>query len=321
MKLLKYYIIISFLSITTCLFSQAVPSNDEKFPFLMTFSKNADKKWGDDDFSQTIFFVVPVENKNPVFINVFDPDNGDQLDENRDGFNSKTKFSVYGGKGAHSNKDAKDINPSGEYKSGTMLATKIFSSDKSFDNAWYTFGPFNPSEGELQPELGGYVFKLVVDGLDGDDGNLYKLFFSKTAETNIPVEGGNSFYYEYSVRLSDKNGSISHVYPFLPSNLIKIKINIFDYDDEGLIRTVTVAKKGEISNSKSEGVWSTNELKIVNEELKTSMDVQFIKKKEVKNNNMVLYILNQFNEAIPFFSVPIGGVPKYKYKIDISKTQ
>jgi hypothetical protein len=30
-----------------------------------------------------------------------------------------------------------------------------------------------------------------------------------------------------------------------------------------------------------------------------------------------MYLTNQYNEAIPFFSVPIGGVPKYKYKVDV----
>ena len=49
------------------------------------------------------------------------------------------------------------------------------------------------------------------------------------------------------------------------------------------------------------------------------MDIQFIKKKAVQNNNMVICLLNKFNDAIPFFSVPIGGVPRYKYKINIKE--
>lgn len=303
------------------LHAQPMPSVEEKFSYLVTFSKKADKTWGDDDFVQTIFFVIPTTNKNPVYIRVFDPDNGGLHDENREGFNSKTKFSVYGGKGVHSTPDAQDIEPKGNFKSGVLMTSKTFGEDKEQDNGWYTFGPFNPAEGELQPEAGGYVFKLIVEGLDGDDGNLYKFFLSKSSEKNVAVEGGNAFCYEYSFRLSDNVGFVSHIYPFLPQGILSVKINIFDYDDEGIVRTVTVAKKGQITNSNAEGMWTTNELKILPEELNTSMDIQFIKKKEVKNNNIVVYITNQYNEAIRFYTLPIGGVPRYKYKIDATKNK
>lgn len=93
-------VIISVFLVLTIVISRAqpMPSVEEKFSFLVTFSKKADKTWGDDDFVQTVFFVIPATNKNPVYIRVFDPDNGGLHDENRDGFNSKTKFSVYGGR-------------------------------------------------------------------------------------------------------------------------------------------------------------------------------------------------------------------------------
>lgn len=314
-KLLVVFVMV--LSIKA--FSQPLPSNDEKFPFLMTFSKKASKTWGDDDCVQTIFFAIPLTNKEPIYIRVFDPDNGGKNDENRGGFDSKTKFSIYGGKGAHSNPDAKLTNPTGNYKSGILMVTKTFGVDDKTDDKWHTFGPFNPSEGELQPENGGYVFKIIVEGMDGDDGNVYKFFLSKHPENNIAVDGGNAFCYEYSVRLSDAIGSVAHVYPFLPINVIKVKINVFDFDNEGIVRSVTVAKKGDIVNSKTEGTWDSLKVAITKEELNTSMDIQFIKKNDVKNNNIVIFITNQYNEAIPFYSVPLGGIPKYKYKIEINK--
>lgn len=317
---MKNLTIIFFLLRVYVSTAQPMPSVEEKFSYLVTFSKKADKTWGDDDFVQTVFFVIPETNKNPVYIRVFDPDNGGQHDENREGFNSKTKFSIYGGKGAHSNEDAQAIEPKGNFKSGTLMATKLFGEDAELDNNWYTFGPFNPAEGEFQPEIGGYVFKLIVEGLEGDDGNLYKFFLSKSSDKNVAVEGGNAFCYEYSFRLSDNVGFTSHIYPFLPLGILSVKINIFDYDDEGIVRTVTIAKKGQITNSTAEGTWTTNELKILPEEVNTSMDIQFIKKKEVKNNNIVVYITNQYNEAIRFYTLPIGGVPRYKYKIDATKT-
>ena len=76
-------------------FSQAVPAKNENIPYLVTFGNKADKSWGDDDFNQIIFFSVPETQKTPFFIRIFDPNVGGKIDENRGGFNSKTKFSLY----------------------------------------------------------------------------------------------------------------------------------------------------------------------------------------------------------------------------------
>jgi hypothetical protein len=311
-KLLLFYLVWAF-----CSSAQPVPSEDEKIRYLVTFSKQAKITFGDDDFVQVFFFVVPENSKDPVYIRVFDPDVGGKNDENRGGFNSQTSFSVYGGKGVHSDKDAKLNSPAGNYKAGIELGSKTFNADGAFDDKWFTFGPFNPVEGELQPDYGGYVFKIIVEGLEGDDGNLYKMFLSKNKDNNVSIEGGNSFSYEKTFRLDDLENSIAHIYPFIAANVKTVQVNVFDYDDDGIIRMVTVAKKGVIANSKTDGTWSTVDLNVVDEELNTSMDIQFIKKKKIKNNNVVVYITNQYKELLPFFTIPIGGVPKYKYKIGV----
>lgn len=301
------------------LFSQVMPSTDENIPFLVTFSKGSDKTWGDDDNIQIYFFTIPQDIKSPFFVKILDPDNGGKNDENRGGFNSKTKFSLYGGKNAHSSADAKKTDPKGNYASGTLINTKTFGEDANYDDKWFSFGPINPLEGELQPELGGYVFKLVVEGLDGDDGNLYRLALSNSKEDNINVEGGNIFTYEYCFRTSDKPGSVSHLYPFVSKGIISIHVNVYDYDAEGTIRLISVSKKAEETKLVVNTNWEVSEHKITDDELNTSLDVQFIKKQPVKNNNITVYITNQYGETMPFFTVPIGGVPKYKYKIKVTK--
>ncbi len=297
--------------------AQQFPSADEKIPFLCTFSKGSDPDWGDDDFVQIYFFTIPKTEKNPVYVRILDADLGGKNDEVHGEFNSKTRFSVYGGKGAISHPDAKKQNPAGNFKSGIELASKIFSVDTALDNKWYTFGPFNPVEGELQSEFGGYVFKLVIEGMEGDDGNLYRLFLSSQPNTNKAIEGANAFTYEYSFRLSDTKGSVSHLYPFVSTGVTAVKIKVFDFDDDGILRVVSVAKKGEIAKSSGNGNWIETDHKVVNEELNTSLDIQFIKQKDAKNNNIVVNISNQYGELMPFFSSPIGGVPKYKFKIGV----
>ncbi|MCC7301501.1 MAG: hypothetical protein IT233_02560 [Bacteroidia bacterium] len=297
--------------------TQALPSSEENIPFLVTFGSAAEKNWGDDDFTQVVFFSVPVGRKDPVYVRIFDADVGGKHDENRSGFNTRTKFSMYGGKGAHSDPDAKKVNPAGNYKAGVLLNSKSFGMDATADNTWYTFGPFNPTEGELQPEYGGYVFKLIVEGAEGDDGNLYKLYFSSKEKDNAPVEGGNGFTYEYCFRTNEQPNTVCHLYPFVNPAVISVKVHTFDFDSEGKMRMISVKKKGETLKTSGDGDWALTELKIEKEELNTSLDVQLIKTSAVANNNVVVYITNQYGETMPFFTIPIGGIPKYKYKIGV----
>lgn len=307
--------LIAFLFFCLMTPAQQTPSPDEKIPYVCTFSSGSDKAWGDDDFVQVFFFVVPETYRKPVYVRLYDPEIGGAIDENHGNFDSKCRFSVYGGPKAHSNPAAQSQDPVGDYKSGNLLTTKTFSNEKQYDKQWVTLGPFNPADGELQPQFKGRIFKLVVEGTEGDDGNLYRIFLSSEPDENKDVEGGNTFAYEYTFRLADTKGSVSHLYPFVGVGVTAVKLRIFDYDNDGVIRVVSVAKKGEINKAVSNGEWMESTHKISREEISTSLDVQFIKKKDIKNNNIVVVISNQYGELMPFFTTPIGGVPKYIYRI------
>jgi hypothetical protein len=243
-----------------------------------------------------------------VYIRVYDPDIGGKYDENHNAFSSKTRFSVYGGLKAHSDPDARNPEPKGNFRSGTLLSTKVFGADENYDDKWYTFGPFNPREGELQQDLGGRVLKVIIEGLEGDDGNLYQVFLSTAPKTNEKLEGGNAFVYEYTFRLFDQKGAVSHLYPFVQDNVTAVKIQIFDYDAEGLIRVVSVAKKGDICQlSEEKSLWLQSRHRVSKDEIHTSLDLQFIKQHDVKNNNIVVCISNQYGEAMPFFHLAHWG--------------
>ena len=114
--------------------AQGVPGDDEKIPFLVTFGKEANVTFGDDDFTQIWFFVVPENCKEQVFIRILDPDCAGKNDELNGSFNTKTTFSIYGGKGAHSDKEAKTNAAKGNFKSGIQLATKSFAGETDWDD-------------------------------------------------------------------------------------------------------------------------------------------------------------------------------------------
>ncbi len=112
-------------------FPQQAPAKDENISYLVTFGANAESSWGDDDFCQTLFFMVPPSYTDPFYIRVYDPDTGGELDEQKGEFNTTVKISIYGGKDAWNNIDARQVDPIGNYKSGNMLASRSFGTDGS----------------------------------------------------------------------------------------------------------------------------------------------------------------------------------------------
>lgn len=296
---------------------QPVPASDENIPFLVTFGNEAGTKWGDDDYCQTFFFKIKKEFKEPIYVRVFDPDCGGQHDEENVGFNTMSKFSVYGGTGCITNPDAIGTDPTGNFKSGNLLATKTFGQKGDYDNGWYTFGPFNPSEGEYSQKYGGYIFKIIAEGIKGDDGNLYKYYLSTNAEKNVAVEGGNAFTFEYTFRLHKEAYQTSHLYPYIDDKVISVEQRNFDWDNDGFIKVCSVASLGENVALSGDNLWANSVYKIKDKERGKSLDIQITKndKLNVNNNNVVFSIRNQYGELLPFYVVPIGGVPKYQGNI------
>ena len=131
----------------------------------------------------------------------------------------------------------------------------------------------------------------------------------------------NAFTFEYSFRLSNDQDQISHLYPYVNDKVVSLKLCNFDWDDDGYIKVVSVARRGDFAKTSKENEW-VNSTHIVSEsEKSTSLDVQFIKNKSelVRNNNVVIYITNQYGEFLPFYTAPIGGIPKFKYSIGVQK--
>lgn len=315
------FVITVILPLSIRLYSQAVPTTEENIPYMITFGNSAEKTWGDDDFCQVFFYMVPKLSSTPFYVRVFDPDTGGEIDEARGDFNTKIKFSVYGGTGCFSHKDSKNVDPKGEYKSGNLISSKIFGIDSKYDNQWYSFGPINPAEGEYVKQFDSYLFKIIAEGIEGNDGNLYKYYFSSSSGSNTLVEGGSTFTYEYSFRLSDQVNHKSHIYPFVDDKVITIKINLFDWDNDGKIRLVSKSNNGKSILLSGDGKWVVNTVDVTSDEKNSTFDIQFIKPTAdaMKNNNGVVYITNQYNEALPFYTTPIGGAPKYNYKINVVK--
>jgi len=321
-------ILLFFLTVTPAgvnLYGQAVPGKDENIPFLVTFGKFGETSWGDDDFNSIFFFTIPKDYNRQFYIKVFDPDCGGEHDEIQGVFDSRTMFSVYGGNGVDPDKnvESRGIKNTDNYKQGNLLASRVFGVDQRYDNKYYAFGPFNPSEGDYNEKWRSYIFKIVCEGISGDDGNLYRYFLSREAESELPIEGANAFTYEYTFRMWNDTKSVAHIYPYVDTGIVSIKQRNFDWDDDGVILVVSTYKQGislPVSNENDEKI---SVIPIEQAEIGKSLDFQFHKKKEylVRNNNVVISLENQRGDALQFFSSPIGGVPVYQPVITVKKKQ
>jgi hypothetical protein len=308
---------------TSSLEAQAVPGKDENIPFLVTFGKLGKTSWGDNDFYQIFFFSILKDYTQPFYIRVFDPDCGGEHDEIQGEFNSKYLFSVYGGKGVDpdKNEDSKGLDKGINFRTGNLLSSKVFGSEARYDNKFYTFGPFNPSEGDYNERWNSYIFKIVCEGVAGDDGNLYRFFLSRDANNNLPIEGANAFTYAYTFRMWNDFKSVAHIYPFVDTGVVFIKQSNFDWDNDGKILVVSRYKQGIEVPISNENAWESSNIPIEPAEVNSSLDFQFHKRQGelVKNNNVVVTLKNQRGDALKFYSSPIGGVPVYIPKTNIIK--
>jgi hypothetical protein len=297
--------------------AQPVPGLDENIPFLVTFGGVGDYSWGDDDLSQTWFFAIPKDYKGKFYIRVFDPDTGGENDEGKGEWNTKMLYRIYGGKGVDpenpANEDSKGIQPTGNYKSGNLLAQHTFGSEKQYDNKYYTFGPFNASEGDLS-EKWGYIFKIICDGISGDDGNLYRYFLSREPNSDVPIEGANAFTYEYTFRMWNNVESVSHIYPYIDTGIVYVQEENFDWDYDGTILVVSRVRRGLTVPISHQNDWVISKIPVEPGEVGSSLDFQFHKFQAelIKNNNVVIQLKNQRGDNLKFFSAPIGGVPVYE---------
>jgi len=304
---------------------QEVPGRDENITFLVTFGKEGETSWGDDDFYQVFFFAIPREYNQQFYIRIFDPDVGGEHDEIQGDFNTRTLFSVYGGQGVDPdrNEESKGLADGLNYKGGNLLASRVFSDEPRYDNKYFSFGPFNPTAGDFNTKWNSYIFKIVCEGIRGDDGNLYRYFLSRDPENNVPIEGANAFTYEYTFRMWNDFKSVAHIYPYVDTGVIYIRLRNFDWDSDGNILVVSRYKQGIDVPISREDDWAESRIPIEPPEVGSSLDFQFHKRQGelVKNNNVVVTLENQRGDALQFFSSPIGGVPVYQTSIQVRKAK
>lgn len=235
-----------------------IPHPTLNIPYLCTFGHESGADWGDDDFSQTIFFSVPEKITKPFYISIFDPDVGGKVDEIQENWNTETRFELYGGAGAYTGPNAKGVNPEFPEKSGERIIAKTYGMDRKTDKKWVLFAEVDPKKGELVD--GRYRFKFVVEGIKGDDGNLYKVALSASPDRTADIPEIEAYAYEWSYRLPNRIGETIYSFPFaVPRNTRHVISNLWDFDSDNRVCLNTPTRPGVPVYATGNNEWGVTE--------------------------------------------------------------
>ncbi|MCX7682472.1 MAG: hypothetical protein N2508_11030 [Anaerolineae bacterium] len=184
--------------------------------YLSLFGPLASGAAGDDDHIQLIFFELPADYAGSLYFRVFDANTGGSLDEATVGATTM-RYALYGGTGAYTDPDARSPHPTTGVSAGTLLTEATVGNDPAYDGNWsLVFGPYTASDGEAVGIK--RVFKFVVEGRSGWEGNLYNVALSTDPTANVPPADVRVFAYAWTLPLPGGNNPVNRapIYPYVP---------------------------------------------------------------------------------------------------------
>ncbi|MDO8602603.1 MAG: PKD domain-containing protein [Candidatus Omnitrophota bacterium] len=286
-----------------------VPTEQSNVEYFYVFGADGKKTYGAmRNEPQVVFIKVPVSYKGSVQISVYDPECSGSIDEKSDQWDTVTKFSILGGKGAYTSlaemdeshiiNNKEDINFI-DYYEGDLLTAKTFGEDPQYNKAFYSFRPIDASMGE---ELDGYrYFKIVIEGLAGDDDNLFSL--------DVSPNDSEAFSFSPAIRLTEARGAKMALYPAIPSDVAKVMEYNYDLDPTGgSIELISPTRFFRINGSKT-GMWAKTEINVPSEDSGRTW-VYEITKGSQKQGNMALTMLTDKGRSIPIYFTPGKAAPK-----------
>ena len=286
-----------------------VPTEQSNIKYLYVFGADGKKTYGAmRNEPQAVFVKVPDSYKGNVQISVYDPETGGSIDEKSGQWDTTTKFSILGGEKAYTSileldeshiiNDKEDINPANYYE-GDLLTTKTFESDSQYDRALYSFDPIDASKGE---EVDGYrYFKIVIEGMSGDDNNLFSL--------DISPDASEAFSFSPAIRLAETRGAKMALYPHIPSDAKRILEYNYDLDPTGgTIDLISPSKFFRIKGSET-GMWASTEIEVPGQDMGKRWVYEITKDRQ-KQANMALTLLTDKGRLIPVYFTPGEAGPK-----------
>ncbi|KPA14768.1 PKD domain-containing protein [Candidatus Magnetomorum sp. HK-1] len=285
--------IIPAIILLTVLFSTAWSYEET---YLITFGKDASTEEGDDDFTQIIFIRIPQNNKNTVYIRIFDADCGGKRDTLYNGsWNTQTRFRLFGGKGAYNKVGLQIPSPKvDDISSGTLIVEKTFGVDPFQDNQWINFASIQANQGDQVDQYS--YFKLTIEGISGDDGNTFLVEASSNATRNISPKDITIFTFSPTIHLPDRH-VFSEMRLFVPPQTPELVIYNFDLYS-AYISVETRFRTSLHVKSSGQNEWSKSPVTLKPNESGRYCAVRFKGGKEMPNDG-TFYVMNHEQKMIP----------------------
>ncbi|RPH94297.1 MAG: PKD domain-containing protein, partial [Calditrichaeota bacterium] len=219
---------------------------------LVNYGPEQSIREGDDDFYQLVFFRIEDTFTDSLYVRIFDMDCGGDVDLNFSSWNTTMRFELFGGVGAFSPQSLQNAKPDpGDITAGLSLAMKTIGEDKELNNSWYNFAHIRPADGE---KIGNaYYFKLLVQGLSGNDANIFDVRLSTVASMNTTAAEFSMFSPSPTLRLG-KDENLAAITFFVPKDAKSINVNNFDLAGAS-VQLVTPFRSNLPVNSSGQGEW------------------------------------------------------------------
>jgi len=243
-------------------------------PLSVTYGPKALAQEGDDDHREVILLSVPEGTSDRLYVRVFDPDLGGSHDLIYGKPDTETRFMVYG-------------------KADALLMARSFGADPATDGKWATLGDLDPADGE---DVGGRrVFRLVVEGVGGDDANLFTATVSFRDHRNLEPPGLEVLDERPTVRMPDKR-SLAELRFRVPAEARSLTIRNFDAAN-GEVTFVSAFRTQALAAS-GQGDWKSSTVQIDPEEQGALAAILFSGGEEVPNDATFI-VTDESGRAVP----------------------
>ncbi len=284
-------------------------------PLLVTYGMEAPTREGDPTHRQVIYIEVPADLNERVYIRLFDPDTGGDHDLVYSQADTTTNFMLFGGDGAFAGDTAtgRDVSEE-ELSSGTLLTEKSYADEARFDNQWTNFAFISADQGEERD--GKRVFRLVVDGAAGNDGNLYGVAVSLRDRRQVDVPGSKLTSYAPTIRVPDTE-TLTELRFTAPEGATSLAIDNFDAA-HGKVSLTTAFRSVDLTPS-GQDQWRTDDVKLTSDELGKPAAITLSGGREIPND-ATFFITVRADRLLPLDLPPFNWIPNRRPEIDASAT-
>ena len=298
---------IFIISMSTFLFSAALVN-----PRMVTYGPKAPGSEGDDDHFQVIFILIPQSITEDLNVRLFDADCGGIHDTVIGVIDTETRFTLYGGDNVFSHETSHlSDSETDDLGSGTVINTQTYQIASELDNEWSNFATIHAKDGEL---VGAYrVFKLVVEGLQGDDGNIFDVFLSIDPRQNIACKGVKLHNYAPTFRLDGEGAlELRFIIPATTQQLV-----ISNYDAAKARITLETSYRSIAVRSSDQGQAIQTQISLTEEDKGLAALVLYDDGLETPND-ATFYIKDEKGNSLPLEWPAFRGLPNHRPQAVVS---